>query len=234
MKVRHRRFVEEFCIDGDKTKAAIRAGYAVDCAKQTGYRLYNTAEIRFEIDKRLADLSMSAEEAIRHNSDIAKTRLNDFFIIKKVQGREMTEQYVTVLLEAVQDEIALIRDYMSENSIEADWAGPFLKRIEALQNLEIDYLTDIARYGRTVTRLAPGKPVVMEVAELDIVALAKAKDVGRIAEYSQNEQGTKIKMYAADKALELVMKLNGKLINKVDHTSGGKSFGDFLMESGDE
>lgn len=51
------RFVDEYVIDQNATQAAIRAGYSPKSAYVSGYRLLKDAQIKAEIDKRLAVVS---------------------------------------------------------------------------------------------------------------------------------------------------------------------------------
>lgn len=212
------RFVDEYCLDCNGAAAARRAGYAGENTKQIAYELLNNQEIALAVKEKLDNMTMKVEVAVKHLSDVASTRLNDYFIIKDVQAREQTEQYVTVLLESVREEIQVIRDYLRDQGIEKDWQGPFLEKIEALQKQELEYHMDIVRYGNDVTRLVAGRPVVMQVAELDLVALAKANDLGRIKNYSVGKDGVKVEMYAADAAAKSILEFHGKLIKKHEIT----------------
>lgn len=47
-------FIEEYLLDMNKTQAAVRAGYSPKTAGQQGNRLYKNAQIRAEIDRRIA------------------------------------------------------------------------------------------------------------------------------------------------------------------------------------
>jgi len=51
---KRRRFVEEYLVDCNATKAAIRAGYGERGAQRTGYRLKNIPEIRAALDAAFA------------------------------------------------------------------------------------------------------------------------------------------------------------------------------------
>lgn len=233
MKVRHRRFIEEFCKCGDKARAAINAGYAVDSAKQTGYRLYNTPEIRIEIDKLLADMSMSAEEAIKHNSDIAKTRLNDYLEVREVMRTPTVRKGLAVLIEELKAEIQFEQDYHDLAEVDEHDLERLERKQKERRNQIVRYTLELSK-NPDAYRDVDGEPVPVEEVQINLVALARDKTLGRIKSLSFSEFGPKVEMYPADKALETVLKLHGKLVNKVDHTSGGKSFGDFLMESSDE
>lgn len=76
----HRRFVEEYCVDFNQTKAAIRAGYSnnEDTAAVTGHRLLRNAKIVAAKDEYLAGLSMSSAEAVHKLSQWGRGSLAPF------------------------------------------------------------------------------------------------------------------------------------------------------------
>jgi hypothetical protein len=214
MSENQQRFVEEYTVDCNGAAAARRAGYSESSARQIAYELLQNEEVSAAISERLKSLAMSADEAAKHISDIARTRLNDFFVIRQVEARELTEQYVTVLLGQTQERIEAIRQFIRNEGLESKGGGAFKRQIRKLQELMLEYQTDIDCYGNDVTRLAPGRPVLKEVAELDLVALAKAKESGRIKSFALTEYGAKVELYAADSALGKILEYHGKIIQK--------------------
>ncbi|ARK09002.1 terminase small subunit [Fibrella sp. ES10-3-2-2] len=208
------RFIEEYIIDGNGAAAARRAGYSPATARQKAYELLSDETISAEVKKRLNELSMTAEEAVKHFTDIARTRLNDFMVIRQVQGYEQSEQYVTVLLESAREEIKTIQDFITAQGLKKKEQRPFLKQISALQLQCLDYQTEINRFGNDVTRLAPGRPCIIEVAEIDLVALARAKETGRIKSYAVTKDGFRVEMFGADGALGKILEYHGKLSSK--------------------
>lgn len=212
------RFVDEYCLDCNGAAAARRAGYSPDTARQKAYELLHDEEIAAAIKTKLDDLSMTVEVAVKHLSDVANTRLNEFMVIRQVQGREQSEQYVTVLLAQAKAEIERIRQFLKDEDLEKKGGLAFKKKIRQLQLKALEYEADIEHYGNDVTRLAPGKPCLMEVAELDLVALARAKDIGRIKNYTVTKDGVKVEMYAADAAAKSILEFHGKIVQKHEHT----------------
>jgi phage terminase small subunit len=61
MNAKEARFVAEFLIDGNATRAAIRAGYSERSARQLGYRLLTKDHIRKAIDEGRARVTKKAE-----------------------------------------------------------------------------------------------------------------------------------------------------------------------------
>src|SRR5207302_664342 len=59
-----------------------------------------------------------------------------------------------------------------------------------------------------------GEPVHVEEVGVDLVALAKDKEMGRIKSLSFGEFGPKVEMYGADSALGKILEYHGKIIQK--------------------
>ena len=55
MRFREQRFVDEYLVDADPTKAALRAGYKPNNAKQNGLALLRKPTVRYLIDQRQAE-----------------------------------------------------------------------------------------------------------------------------------------------------------------------------------
>lgn len=72
------RFVQEYCVDFNATQAAIRAGYSEKTAGQMGHENLKKPEIKQAIEERLEQLAMSAAEATKRLSDIARSDIGEF------------------------------------------------------------------------------------------------------------------------------------------------------------
>ncbi|QDK80845.1 terminase small subunit [Spirosoma sp. KCTC 42546] len=225
-----RRFVEEYTKDCKGAAAAIRAGYSKATAKQTAWELKQDPEIQVAIKERLALLTMTADEATKHISDIAGTRLNQFMVIKKVLRREMVRKPLKAIIKELEAKIAFEEEYAHLADLDKKEQIKH-KAIQKERERDLIRLKLELKEKPKAYRDVEGEPQWVERAELDLVALAKAEEEGNIFELSFTEFGPKVKMYSAADAMETILKLNGKLINRHDHTNNGKSFGDYLMES---
>ncbi|GAB3973786.1 hypothetical protein GCM10028806_28380 [Spirosoma terrae] len=230
------KFVEEYPKDCNGARAAVRAGFAKSRAKQTAWDLLQRKDIRDAIEERLKLFTISADEAAKNISDIARTRLNDFIKVRKVLKTEVVRRPLQFLIDKAKKELEL------ESAIlfELEWDGDEdrdKKRQEAkVKDIErrIQRYTIELRHNAKAYRDVDDEPKWVEQAYFDLVELSRAYDVGNIHEYSVGEFGPKIKMYPADKANEIILKLNGKLVDRTDHTSKGESvnkgFYDFLKK----
>ena len=57
---KQRRFVNEYCVDENATRAAIRAGYSENGAGQTGHNLLKLTEIQEAIAERMEEVAVAA------------------------------------------------------------------------------------------------------------------------------------------------------------------------------
>jgi phage terminase small subunit len=207
------RFVEEYAVDCNATQAAIRAGYSRDTARQMGSENLSKPYIREAVDVRLKSLALLADEAIKLNRDIAVTRMNDFMVVRQMQGYEQREEYVSVLLTHAQHKLMRLQAAAKKLPKRGN---PFDGPIADLQLEIIGYEIEIERYGDDVSRLVAGRPIVVEVVDLDLVALAKAKDTGRLKSYKVTKEGIQVEMLDAQAAIRDSLKMAGRFITKVE------------------
>ena len=78
MRRRQKVFIEEYLRCWNATKAAKIAGYSEDTAYSQGRRLLSNVEVRAEIDRRLSEKAMSADEVLARLEEHAKVDLADF------------------------------------------------------------------------------------------------------------------------------------------------------------
>lgn len=109
------RFVLEYCVDQNATRAAIRAGYGTRGAQVQGSRLLSNVMVRAEIDKRLEAARLEIEKRakkkgitlerwLRELALIAFADMDDFGTVierKRMVGPfEVTEKRVDLTLSA--------------------------------------------------------------------------------------------------------------------------------------
>jgi phage terminase small subunit len=72
---KQKRFIEEYAVDLNAARAAIRAGYSENYARKRGWQLAREPKIRERIDETLAELSkrmgVDAERVIRELGRVA-------------------------------------------------------------------------------------------------------------------------------------------------------------------
>jgi phage terminase small subunit len=232
------RFIDEYLLDCNATQAAIRAGYAVSGARQEGHRLLTNADIRKEVDERLRALAMSASEAVKHISDIAQTRLNDYLKIETRVRCPTVQQPLTEAIDEVRQQLDFEQQYTTRSITVLGLAGEELAKYQAeRQRAHQKLQLQILRYELLLEqdpgamRDIDGPPEEYEAVQVNMVALAKASNLGRIKTLSFGEFGPKVEMYAADSALDKLARMHG-LYEKDNEQNAPKIIPDIKIYTG--
>lgn len=83
LNARQTTFINEYFLCGlNATEAAKKAGYSDATARQQGSRLLTNVNIRAEIDRRMAEMAMPANEVLARLAEHARSTMEDFIEIK--------------------------------------------------------------------------------------------------------------------------------------------------------
>jgi phage terminase small subunit len=208
---KQRAFVDAYVQCRNKTKAALMAGYAEVGASVEGHRLLRNAKVWAAKEERMSGFAMGAEEAMQRMSEVASTRLNEYFTIQKVQGYEQERVTLKELVERKEGEIDFVREFINREGIESEEEQiPYLGKIAALREELLNYLLLQEQHGDEATLLVAGKPVVVEQAELDLVAIARAEGEGLVTEFKHTKDGIQVKIADPVPALRDMLRIHGK------------------------
>ena len=146
------RYAQEYCIDRNKTRAAVRAGYAPAFASQQGPRLYSYADVRAEIDRiqgeQLHNCQVDAERIKRELMNMVSGRSTEYLnadgSIKPVdewtpEMQSRMESYEVTAGDGHQDWIHKVKPYSKLEAIKV------LSKIEGLEGANVNvnvYLED--------------------------------------------------------------------------------------------
>lgn len=83
LTTKQRRFIEEYCVDFNATRAAIRAGYSENTAQEIGSENLSKPMIAGLLLERLDELSMKAEEGIKRLTDMGRGSFEKFLRISE-------------------------------------------------------------------------------------------------------------------------------------------------------
>lgn len=75
---KRRIFIEEYLVTWNATEAARRAGYAESSARVTGHRLLTDANISEEIQRRVDEKTLTANEVLVRLGEHARGSMDDF------------------------------------------------------------------------------------------------------------------------------------------------------------
>lgn len=70
-------FINEYLKCFNKAEAARRAGYSEKTAREIGRKLLTNVDMKSEIDERLSEIQMSADEALKLLSDMGRGDIGD-------------------------------------------------------------------------------------------------------------------------------------------------------------
>lgn len=202
-------FCDEYLKDFNATRAAIAAGYSKETARSIASENLTKPDIKAFIQKRLAELSMSAEEATKLMSDIAKGSLNNYFSIKKVEYTPKIKMSLKGVISRLEGEISFEEEVAAQLN--------YNKKEKKIHDLQIaSKRRHIIRYNielkknPSAYRIVDGPTELVDSAELDMVKLVNDKERGRIKSIAHTATGMKVELFPADGALVNVLRMHGK------------------------
>ncbi len=75
---KQRAFIDEYLVDFNATQAAIRAGYSERSAGVIGHETLRKPKVAAEISRRMAERTMTADEALIRLAEIGRADLSDY------------------------------------------------------------------------------------------------------------------------------------------------------------
>ncbi|MVM33608.1 hypothetical protein GO755_26455 [Spirosoma sp. HMF4905] len=223
MKDLKQRFVEEYCIVWKGAPAAIRAGYAKSRAKQTARDLLQDPEIQAAIKEYHSKHGMSVEEAIKRNTDIGRTRLNDYMKVEEVWESTFERKPLADLIAELNLQIKIDDEFSDRAGLTEQEQGKIFELNKAREREILRYEIEL-KLNPKAYRVVKSEPRPVEKPTVDLIKLAKADEEGAIKKISWNERGLpSVEMYPADAAIKTALQIHGKLVEKHDHSSSDGS-----------
>jgi phage terminase small subunit len=175
-----RLFIEAFLVSKSITKAAIAAGCKERSAHAVGWKWFNTAEIRAEIDRRMAALfdryAITSDRIIRELAKIAFANIGDFIAVQD-DGSAIVD-FGT----ATREQMASLKSIEIDERM-IDGAGAGVRRVKINLSDKRQALMDLAKIACMLPadrheRSGPGGgPIAFDVGvreehKIDIEAMA--------------------------------------------------------------
>lgn len=208
LTLKQKRFCEEYLKDFNGQKAAERAGYEVKYAREAASVTLAKPQGKEYINQLLEEANLGPQEVIKLISDMARSNLNDYFVIRKKEFTPRIVKPLTLLIAELEEQI----DFEEEYAIRANLEGRDLKKhqanLEEMRKQVIRYKIELRR-NPSATKIVNGPTEMAEVPELDMAKLVKDKERGRIKTLTPSPHGTKVELYAADTALANLAKIHG-------------------------
>ena len=208
LTAKQERFCQEYLVDFNATQAAIRAGYSKKMAYSIGWENTKKPEIVEKVSEKLKELALSAEETTKLITDIAKSSLNKYFKINKTEFTPRLKITIKEYIKRIQKSIEFDIEFSEMVNLLPD---ELVMHNESIKRREREIIKCTLEYkrNRKAYRIVDGEVQLIEVAELDMAALIKDKEAGRIKSVSPTEHGMKIEMYSADTALTNLARIHG-------------------------
>lgn len=215
--LKQRRFIAEICVDGNRTQAAIRAGYSPDSAYSIGSENLKKPEIKAAVDLRMAELSLPADQVVKRISDNARTRLNDYLKVEKRLRKTQMPQSLHDAIAETESKLWFEEEFLARSiallGLDEEMGEAHTREFNAKVGNPLKL--QVLRWRMELEedpeafRLVEGPPEEYETVEVDMISLARAKEEGSIKSLSFNEFGPKVEMYPADGALRDLGRVHG-------------------------
>lgn len=205
---KQQRFVEEYVVDMNATQAAIRAGYSIDSARAIGCENLTKPYIRDAIKAKLEERTLEASETKKLISDIARSNLNEYFVVRQIQHTPQIRKSVADIITELEQEYEFEQEYAEEAGLsDAEKEIHFASLL--LLERRILRMRIMLKRDPFATMIVPGPTELVEVAELDMAKLVTDKEAGKIKTFTQTKNGIKVELYPIDSALRDLARMYG-------------------------
>jgi len=223
LTVNQRRFVEEYCKDFNATQAAIRAGYSEKTAAVVGHENLRKPNISEEIKIRLDQLTLTAEELTKKTADIAKGNLADYMITRMVEYRPRVKKGLRDIISDLEFNLILQEEFCAEKGYTEDQYDDFQTNVvEPIQDKILKYSIEL-KHNPDAYRYVDGEPELVPQVEVDMPKLLADKERGIIKSFKYGKNGLEVELYAADAAMDRLMRVRGMFKDKLDITTKDQS-----------
>jgi phage terminase small subunit len=230
------RFCFEYVKDFNASAAARRAGYSETTAYNIGWENVRKREIKAKIAELLKDMSMDPAEIKKRLTDIGRGDLGEYVITRMVPYTPKVKVGLQDVIDRLKKEIQFEDDYamqaaLKKVELQAHEKGQQQRRRQVIR-LQLELKDNVTAY-----RIVNGDTELIEKAELDIVAISRDKEKGKIKSFKETKDGIHVELYPADAALANLAKVYAMFIDKSEIDIKGKLEGlteeqlDELMDS---
>lgn len=170
---KQRRFVEEYCVDYNATAAAKRAGYSKNSASEIGFENLRKPQIANAIKKRMEELAMSAEEAVKRLADWGRGTAHPFLQVNEKTG----ELHIDLSSEKAQQNLHLIKKLKQHDTIVQKGGGDKDEVISRTWEIELhDQKDAVDKILKVIGAYAPQKHEDVTPQPKRLVLIEKVKE----------------------------------------------------------
>ncbi len=213
LTIKQELFCLEFVKDFNATAAAKRAGYSENMAYSIGYENTRKPQLKSRIADLIKEASMQPEEIKKRLSDIARGDLSDYIISRTVSYTPLVKRPLGELIEDLRKQIDFEDEYAMQANLKAT-------ELAAHEKCQLSRRRQIIRHklelegNPNAHRIVNGETILIEQADLDIVALSRDKEKGKIRSFKMTKDGPQVELYAADTALTNLARVYAMFIDR--------------------
>lgn len=208
------KFAEEYLIDLNATQAAIRANYSKKTAGAIGFENLKKPEIREYISLRLDDYNLTQSELLKLMSSVARSSLNEYIVVKKIERIRTVKKPLKLSIENLLTKIQKKTMFIERANLSEDAIESIQREIDFLHNEIIQCEIDLEIDPDSTFEVS--ETYEEDVADIDLIALARDKENGKIKGLSFTQYGPKIEMPDSDGMIKLLAQVKGMITNKID------------------
>lgn len=224
-----RKFVEEYCVCFNATKAAVEAKYSKKTARTYGSQLLTFLDIKNAVKAVLATASMEPEEISARWTALARAGLSDFYTVEEYESATEVQQSLVNAIAEIEEKIDYEKQYLVRSwevlGTDPEKRGKDLEEHEQwVKHRKLDILRHQMQLERNpaAVRIIAGPKEKRKRVVLDLVKAESLGMLDLIKAIVPTEHGTKVELRSPDAALDNLAKWRGMLTTKVDITSGGE------------
>lgn len=221
LNIKQEKFCIEFCKDFNATAAARRSGYSEKTAYNIGWENVRKPEIKARIAELLKELSMKPEEIKKRLSDIARGDMGDYIIAVPTPYTPQVKVSLNELISRLRREIEFEDNYALEVNLVDKELEKHQKEQESRRRKVIRYKLELEANPKA-TRIIDGETVLIDQPQLDIIALSRDKEKGKIKTFKQTKDGVHVELYPADGALTNLARVYALFVDKTEVDIKGK------------
>jgi len=221
LNMKQERFCIEFCKDFNAGAAARRSGYSLKTAYNIGWENVRKPEIKDRIAELLKELSMKPDEIKKRLSDIARGDMGDYIIAVPTPHTPKVKVGLESVISRLRNDMAFEDDYAMQANLSGEELDKHNKEQEYRRRQLIRYKLELER-NPNASRIINGETVMIDEPQLDIIALSRDKEKGKIKSFKQTKDGIHVELYPADGALANLAKVYAMFIDKSEVDIKGK------------
>lgn len=203
LKDNERVFAENYVINLRKDLSAIAAGFSEHTAKVIGHQVYNRPHVKAYIEKLLNENTIGAKETLKLMSDVTQSNMSDYMTEVEYLDIPKVRKGLQGVIDKLQYEIEIERDFLQLAENLSKEEREHSQAIIRSHELEIIRYSIELEKNPSSYRIVDGDPVLKKEMRLDLYAIAKDKERGRIKSYKMTKDGVQVELQSPSVAVEL-------------------------------